>query len=157
MICGALRENSLSNHKKVIPFRQSGGPRSSQEKWQFSDYAGFEEWYQELSEEGQDTFDSVLKTNGNTPIPKHWNSSKMLQGEYKQEGLWEWCFFADGCQQRVIGVFGEKRKEAIFLLGCTHKQRIYQPAECLNTALKRAKEVRQGKAKLNGREVRSDI
>lgn len=110
MICRGLRENSLPNHKKVIPFRQSGGPRNSQEKWQFSDYAGFEEWYQELSEEGQDTFDSVLKTNGNTPIPKHWNSSKMLQGEYKQEGLWEWCFFADGCQQRVIGVFGKKRQ-----------------------------------------------
>ena len=141
----------------MISFRQSEGSEKAAEKWRFFDYAGFEEWYWGLSEEGRDTFDSMLKTNWNTPIPKYWNSSKMLQGEYKQEGLWEWCFFADGCQQRVIGIFGMKRREAIFLLGCTHKQRVYQPTDCLNTALKRAKEVQQGKATLNGRAVRSNL
>jgi hypothetical protein len=140
----------LQNHKKVIPFPSSG--------WCFFDYAKeIEDWYQGLSEEGQDIFQTLLKTNSKAVIPNQWTGCKMLQGKCKKEGIWEWRFFADYCQQRLLGIFGEGRKTAIFLIGCFHKQDIYTPPECLDSAIKRAREVRDGSAKLNERKVRSDF
>ena len=111
----------------MIPFRQPGKPEELPGKWEFLDYSGFEDWYNGLSEEGRDIFDSVLKTNWNTPIPLHWNSCKKLQGSYRKAGLWEWCFFADDCQQRAIGMFGANRKQAIFL------NRLYSQTKSVQT------------------------
>ncbi len=139
----------MQNHKKVIPF-----PSGS---WRFFDYADeIENWYQRLSE-GQDTFQALLKVNSKATIPIQWTGCKMLQGKYTNERLWEWRFLADGCQQRLLGMFGEERGTAIFLIGCSHKQTIYTPHDCLDTAIKRAREVRDGRAKLNKRAVRSDL
>jgi len=139
----------LQNHKEVIAFQSS--------EWRFFDYEDeIEDWYRELSEEGQDIFNALLKTNSKVSLPIHWNGCKMLQGECKKEGIWEWRFLADGRQQRLLGVFGESRKIAIFLIGCSHKQNIYKPSECLSTAIMRAKKVKQG-AKLNEREIRSNL
>jgi hypothetical protein len=130
--------------------------------WRFFDYLEaatnpIEDWYQSLSEEGQDTFDAILKWNHKAEIPIHWANSKMLQGECKEHGIWEWYFFADDRQQRLLGIFGEQRKQAIFLIACQHKQKRYQPTDCLNTAIKRAKEVRQKRAKTNERHVEENI
>ena len=44
----------------------------------------------------------------------------MLQGQCKQEGIWEWRFFADECQQRMLGIFGSNSREGICLIGCSH-------------------------------------
>ncbi len=115
-----------------------------------------EDWYRGLSEEGQDIFDALLKANQKAGPPTEWTGCKFLHGESKKEGIWEWFFFADDCQQRLLGIFGEKRKEAIFLIGCYHKNGNYTPANSLKTAIKRAKKVRQG-AKVYERQVRSDI
>jgi hypothetical protein len=144
----------LQNHKKVIPFPSLG--------WHFFDYLEgvnnpIESWYQGLSEAGQDMFDALLKLNQKAERPNDWNGCKMLQGECKEEGIWEWTFFADGCQQRLLGIFGWNRKEAIFLIGCYHKQKVYNPPKCLETAIRRAKEVRQRRAKVYERQVRSNI
>lgn len=144
----------MSNHKKVIPFTVVG--------WRFFDYLEgannpIEDWYQGLLEEGQDVFDAVLKLNQKAEHPANWQDCKMLEGEGKEQGIWEWRFFADGRQQRVLGIFGENRKEAIFLIGCTHKQRIYSPPNCLKTAVRRAKDFRNGKAVTRERKVRQDI
>ncbi|HME57981.1 MAG TPA: hypothetical protein VKF63_06570 [Terracidiphilus sp.] len=139
----------MQNHKKVIPFPSSG--------WRFFDYADeIEDWYQGLSEEGRDTFDTLLKTNSKATIPLQWSGCKMLKGKCKKEGIWEWRFFADDCQQRLLGIF-EGHRTAIFLIGCSHKQTVYKPPDCLDTAIKRAREVRDGQAKLSKREVRSDL
>jgi hypothetical protein len=81
----------------------------------------------------------------------------MMEGECKKHGIWEWRFFADGRQQRVLGIFGGNRKEAIFLIGCTHKQKVYTPPKCLPTAIKRAKEFRAGRARTRERQVSEDI
>jgi hypothetical protein len=118
-------------------------------QWHFFDFVEsgknvIESWYDGLDESGQELFDTLLKQNAKTPLPIHWGCSKVLQGEYKQEGLWEWRFFANGRQQRLLGIFSTKRKEAIFLIGCSHKDDVYTPPKCLETALKRAKQTRKG-------------
>jgi len=56
-----------------------------------------------------------------------------------------------------LGIFADERKEAIFLIGCYHKQKRYTPQDCVKTAIKRAKEVRKGVAKLNEREIKQVI
>lgn len=140
----------MKYHTNVIPFPVSA--------WSFFDYSTeIEDWCLGLSEEAEEIFQSLLKTNSKTSTPDQWLGCKMLQGECKSEGIWEWRFYADGRQQRVLGIFGEERKVAILLIGCSHKQRIYQPANCLDTAVKRAKEVRNGRAKLIKRAIRSDF
>jgi hypothetical protein len=151
----------LSNHKKVIPFRRVGTSEDEPVLWQFYDYAesgnDVHAWYEGLSEDGQDIFDALLKANANTLLPIHWQGSKMLQGKYKEHALWEWCFFADGAQQRLVGIFGDERKRAIFLIGCYHKQKIYKPSNCLDLAITRCKIVRLGKATLNAHTVPTDF
>jgi hypothetical protein len=136
------RKNYLPNHKEVIQFPSSG--------WRFFDYLEGEshpidDWYCGLSEEGQDIFDALLKANRKIEVPLHWGGVKFLQGECKQERLWEWRFFADDRQQRLIGMFSdEQRKQAIFLIGCSHKGGNYTPTDSLRTAITRAKTVRKG-------------
>jgi hypothetical protein len=149
-----VKRNHLSNHKKVILF-----PVAS---WRFFDYAegannAIDEWYQALSEEEQDTFDALLKQNQKIDLPIHWGGMKFMQGECKKEGVWEWRFRADGPQQRILGVFGTQRKHAVFLIGCYHKQQVYKPPECLTTAVKRAKAVREGSANVTERTIDSNF
>lgn len=150
----------MLNHKKVIPFPLE--VRDEPEGWRFFDYLEgesnpIEAWYQSLSEEGQFVFDSLLKAHRKASSPTEWNGCKFLQGECRQYRIWEWCFFADGRQQRLLGMFADERKKAIFLIGCYHKQKRYTPADCLNTAVRRAKDVQKGVAKLSERTVKNDI
>jgi hypothetical protein len=143
----------LQYHKKVIPFPSVG--------WRFFDCLEgvnnpIESWYQALSEEEQDTFDALLKPNQKIELPINWGGMKVMQGECKKEAIWEWRFRADGPQQRILGVFGEKRKHAVFLIGCYHKQEIYKPPDCLTTAIKRAKRGREGTTHVIERTIESD-
>jgi hypothetical protein len=148
----------LPNHLKVIPFKPAG---TFHAQWKFCDYVesgqDIDTWYEGLSEEGQDNFDSLLKTNANIPIPIHWQGCKMLQGKYKEYKLWEWCFFADNRQQRLVGIFADTQREAVFVIGCYHKQKVYKPLNCLDTAIIRAKKVRLGGATLNAHPIPTDI
>jgi hypothetical protein len=148
----------LSNHKKVISF-----PVSPVSGWRFWDCLEgirnpIEDWYQGLSEDdGQNIFDSIIKGNKKADNPTQWHDCKMLQGKAKEHGIWEWRFFADGKQQRLLGIFGRERKQAIFLIGCTHKQRVYDPPECIDTAIRKAKDVRAGRASTSERQITEDI
>jgi hypothetical protein len=128
-------------------------------RWRFFDYQDeIEKWYSDLSEEGQDIFDAILKANQKAESPTQWVSSKGLQGgRPKEHSIWEWYFRADGRQERLLGIFGKNQKEAVFLIGCSHKQNIYKPANCLETAVNRAKEVRKGTVNVYERTVKQDI
>ena len=146
----------MLNHKKVIPFRSG----LEAERWRFYDCLEgrtnpIEKWYRSLSEDGQYTFDALLKVHCKANSPTEWNSSKMLQGECKPHGIWEWVFVDTGHrrQERMLGIFGDKRKKAILLIGCYHKQKRYTPSDCLKTAIKNAKEVRNGTAELQERQI----
>jgi hypothetical protein len=114
-------------------------------RWRFFDYAeDIEEWYLALSEEAQDILNGLLKINSKTILPRDWIGCEMLQGACKEEGIWEWRFRADNIQQRLLGVFGQERGAAIFLIGCSHKQKVYKPTNCLQSAIKRAKDAKKG-------------
>jgi hypothetical protein len=139
----------LSNHKKVIPFPVS--------PWRFFDYADdIEDWYYGLSEEGQDIFEDLLKVNSKVHLPLNWLGCEMLQGACAEQGIWEWKFRADNVQQRLLGVFGEERRTAIFLIACIHKQKIYKPPDCLETAINRAKNIQKGE-KFRERKIRENL
>lgn len=150
----------LPNHKKVIQlvYRKS----EVDPPWRFFDCLENNrnvielDWYQGLSEEAQDIFDSLLKQNQKVSLPVHWSGMKFLKGDCQKEGIWEWRFFADDRQQRVLGIFAEQRKEAVFLIGCYHKQNVYTPAGCLETAIRRAKAVRKWRT-VSERKVKTDI
>jgi hypothetical protein len=144
----------------VIPFVSSRQQDIKPTLWTFSDYREgqnnvIQAWYDELEEEEQDVFESLLKVNGKESLPIHWQGCKVLQGDAKSEKIWEWRFGCGRIQQRLLGVFGPGRS-AIFLIGCNHKQKVYQPRDCITTAIKRAKLVKEGRVELDGRTARQD-
>ena len=147
----------LTYNNKVIEL-----PRS---KWGFFDFEHangndpIEDWYEnDLSEEGQYAFDALLRDNHKTELPIHWIGFKRyLKGKDKEQRIWELEFKADDRQYRVLGKFGSVRKQAILLCGCYHKQRVYTPADALETAYKRAKALAKGEAKLRERQIKENI
>ena len=136
---------------------------SGKEEWTFWDFVFFggsnpiEEWYQSLSEEGMFRFDSLLKTNGKTALPNNWVGSKFLRGKPAKYRIWELRFFADGRQYRVLGNFGEGRRQAVLLLGCYHQGRVYKPTDALEQAVKRAKMLAEKGATVYERPVEDSI
>jgi len=145
----------LRNHTKVIPF-------SSFTSWRFFDYVEgnqnpIEDWYKGLSEEGKFAFDFLLKNTQKTESHLHWGGFKYLRGKPKEERLWQLDFIADKRQYRLLGVFGDLRKQAVLILGCYHKGDVYTPQSSLETACKRAKLLREGKADTRERKIRTDF
>jgi phage-related protein len=130
--------------------------------WSFFDYAAdavnpIEEWYRkELSEEAQFTFDTLLKNQLKIESVLNWTGFKYLKGKPKEERIWQLDFIADKRQYRLLGVFGETRKQAVLILGCYHKGANYTPRDALEMARKRAKALREGRAELHERKIKSD-
>ncbi len=144
----------MQNHKKVIYL--------TPKLWTFYDYGEggtnyIEDWYRSVSEEAQFLFDDILKQNQKIEVPRYWVSSRPLSGgELKGHQLWEFRFFEGDIQHRVIGTFGDFRKQAVLLLGCYHKMKVYTPRDALTTARKRATNYRDGKARIYERKVKTD-
>lgn len=145
----------LQNHKKVIVF-------PSPPLWRFFDFVAdgrnlIEEWYRELSEEGKFTFDAILKNHQKIDSQLNWVGFKYLKGKPQEEHIWQLDFIADKRQYRLLGVFGQGRKNAVLILGCYHKGDNYTPREALETARKRAKALREGKAQISERPIKHDL
>jgi phage-related protein len=149
----------LQNHKKVIPFPGPTPPA----RWSFFDYVEggdnqIESWYQNLSEEARDAFDALLKNTCKIELPIHWTGFKYLKGMPKEERIWQLDFIADKRQYRALGIFGRVRKQAVVILGCYHKGDVYTPQNALETARKRARALREGRADdPSERKIKSDI
>jgi phage-related protein len=132
-------------------------------RWSFFDYGEdgcnlIEEWYQkDLTEEAQLTFDTLLKNQQKVESILHWTGFKYLKGKPKEERIWQLDFIADKRQYRLLGVFGEIRKHAVLILGCYHKGDNYTPRDALETARKRAKALREGRAEIYERKIKSDL
>jgi hypothetical protein len=130
--------------------------------WSFFDYMDggvnrVEEWYQQLTPEGKDTFDTLLKNTRKIESHLQWGGFKYLKGKPKEERIWQLDFRADKRQYRLLGVFGSVRKQAVLILGCYHKGDVYKPKEALDTACKRAKALRERRATTNERKVKDDL
>ena len=143
--------------KKVIRFK-------SEAYWSFWDFQyakdsnPIEDWYGQLSEEAARRLDALLKVNSKTDSPHQWVGFKrFLQGGLKQHRIWELEFHADKRQYRLLGKFGDVRKQAILLMGCYHKGRVYTPADALEQASKRAKLLAEGKAIICERPINEDF
>ncbi len=138
------------------------GPKEEEPKsWQYWDWGTAHNqpvggWYDGLSPEAKDKLDTLLKINAKTEIPIHWLGFKYMQGALKAQKIWQLSFHDAAGQVRVLGIFG-KRKQAILLIGCTHKGSVYTPPNALETAISRAKDFRNGMVKLYERPIRTDL
>lgn len=132
------------------------------QQWTFWDFVTvtntpIEDWYSSLSDEAQNLLRALLKNNSKIELPIHWIGWKgFLQGKYKSERIWELFFRADKRQYRVFCIWGDGKK-VILLVGCYHKGKVYTPADALDTALKRVKSLKEGRATLRERKIETDI
>jgi len=146
----------LSNHINVIPYRVPS-------YWSFLDYVEggtnrIEDWYLQLSHEGKDTFDALLKNTSKIESHLQWGGFKYLKGKPKEERIWQLDFRADRRQYRLLGIFGtNSRKQAVLVLGCYHKGDVYMPKEALDTAVRRVKALRGGRAVTCVRKINENI
>ena len=149
-------------------YDNNGAGQHSQGNWRFFDYSTLsenhiEEWYQNLSIEGQILFGSLLKNNYKTSLFKDWMGFRgFLRGKASTHKIWELGFKSDRRQNRILGIFSEQeRRQAIFLIGCYHKEKRYVPPNAIETACKRAnnlqKDLQEGRAVLNERTIKFDV
>ncbi len=116
--------------------------------WQFFDYGTkgstpVDDWLSVQPETVQDLFNGLIKDNSKIDDPKSWGGSRKMQGELAKEEIWEFRIKHGNVQYRLLGTFGQSKKQAVFLIGCTHKMNVYDPHDCLGTALKRARAVKK--------------
>ena len=119
-------------------------------EWRFLSYAvggkcSITAWLSDLSSRVDAAFQVRLDLLKVTLL---WNRKHCvpLKGR-KLEGLWEIRFKADDVQHRVIG-FQRANREFVMLIGCRHKQNVYDPHSALTTAVDRMNAVNEGKAEV---------
>jgi hypothetical protein len=147
----------LPNNKKVIPSSQSAS-------WAFYDWVDgdgsnpIEKWLAGESDEVRMVLNSTLKEAKKRRNHLEWLCFKrFLKGrKYEQERLWELKFHADRREFRLIGRFDGVMRAIVFC-GCYHKQSVYTPKDALDTALRRAKALSQGKAGRRERTIQDDL
>lgn len=153
-----VKRKRLTHNKKVIPFRQ---PKVT--TWSFADFVyptgnnPFESWYEQQTDEVQETIDSALKNMAKTEDHLNWTTWRgYLRGDAKRQKIWEIGFFVEGRQYRIFGIFSGS-KVVILLAGCYHKGKIYEPRDAIETATKRAAALREGTGITYARQVRIDL
>lgn len=131
--------------------------------WSFHDYLEGGQnpmgtWYSDdLSESGRYRFDSLLKNTAKTENHLQWGGFKLLKGEPKKHHIWQLDFIADARQYRVLGVFGSVRRQAVLLVGCYHKGKVYTPPNAVETACTRANKLQNKKAGTIERKIKNDL
>lgn len=148
----------MTHNKKVIPFRQ---PKSA--TWAFEDFVypngnnPVESWCEQLSDGVYQTLNSALKDMAKIENHLNWTTwRRYLQGKAKKHRIWEIGFFSEGRQYRILGVFAGS-KIVILLAGCYHKGKVYEPHDAIETAIKRAKALKEGTGTTNARQIISDF
>ena len=147
----------MTNHKKVIVL-----PKPKDGSWRFYGirYANgtqpLDDWFlHDLSEPAQFALIDALKDAQKIENPTDWLCFKRhLKGKLQKYKVWEiWFSCGDGRQYRVLGVIGSERKQAVFLMGCYHKSRVYTPSGALDTAFRRARDLDQKRVTVYERKI----
>lgn len=73
------------------------------------------------------------------------------QFRHLQDGLYEIKWEAGNVPYRALGF--DSGGYFVMVLGCTHKQSVYDPSNCITTALTRMREAKNGKRGIIGFEV----
>ena len=97
------------------------------------------DWYGGLSVQQKADTDEFLKNMRKTREWKPPEYRPRLRGD---DGLGELRWRSENKQHRLMGFFMKGIWYAV--LGCTHKQQVYDPADALATAKKRKKEIERG-------------
>jgi phage-related protein len=79
-----------------------------------------------------------------------------MQGKLRAEGVNELEFKADRRQYRLLLKF-DGELQVVILCGCFHKGDKWTPADALETTVKRAKALSQGKASRRERTIQDDL
>jgi hypothetical protein len=125
--------------------------------WQFMDYISLrgrnviQDWYAGLLMRERTDFDAFIRLLARTAEWRY-PDFRWLRGK-KYRGLGEIRFESEKKEHRVIGYFNLVPRQYIMLIGCFHKQRIYTPANALDTALQRKKLIEQGEGTLRERKL----
>jgi hypothetical protein len=117
--------------------------------WVFRDYVSpsgrnqIADWYTGLRPQVKADFDRLIQILERT---REWREPffKRLKGK-KYRGLGEFRWETARVQYRIIGCVGSRSGEYVLLIGCIHKGSVYNPPECLDTAVQRMKFLRDGK------------
>ena len=121
--------------------------------WKFMDFhseAGnslIEEWYSKLDAQAKADFDTTLK---NLSISPDWRGMKEFK-HLGRKGLCEIRFKTANVQYRAAGFFGPGSHTFSILVGAKKKQRVYDPHDAFDLALKRRDGLKQGKGSLRER------
>jgi hypothetical protein len=149
-------EVHLPNNKKVILSSQSGF-------WKFYDWVDsngsnpIEKWLAEQSDEVRMTFNSVLKEARKRRNYRDWPSFRhKMKGKPGDEGVNELGFKTEGKQYRLLVKF-DGELQTVILCGCFHKGGQWTPANALETTVKRARALAQGKAGRRERTIQDDL
>ena len=97
------------------------------------------DWYEGLSVQQKSDTDEFLKNMRKT---REWKPPEYRPRLRDGNGLGELRWRSENKQHRLIGFFMKGIWYAV--LGCTHKQQIYDPTDSLGTAKRRKKEIEQG-------------
>ena len=124
--------------------------------WTFMDYCSaggnnpISEWYESvLSVQQRADVDALLRVLRNSRI---WNVTDFRARIQGREGLSEIRLKSERTQIRLIGRQAPGFRY-VLLIGCTHKQQIYDPKSCLDTAERRKKEIDRGEASTREHEI----
>src|ERR1017187_8043577 len=103
-------------------------------------------WYTGLSvqEKGDtDTFLAMMRKTKDWKMPHYRPQLSATKGvkSAQMRGLGELRWVSANKQQRLLGFFGDGVWYAV--IGCTHKQAIYDPPDTLATAVKRKNEIQR--------------
>jgi hypothetical protein len=140
----------------VIPFPQP-------EFWRFYDWVDgdgsnpIEKWLTEQSDEVRMIFNSVLKEARKCRNYLEWPCFRhKMDDKLGAEGVNELGFKAEGRPYRLLVKFDGVLR-AVILCGCFHKGGKWTPTDALETTVKRARALSQGKASRRERTIQDDF
>ncbi|MGA3043307.1 MAG: hypothetical protein ABSF54_21235 [Bryobacteraceae bacterium] len=102
------------------------------------------DWYARLTVQEKADADEFLKDMRKT-IASDWRMPSYRPSLWGLKGIGELRWHSEKKQHRLLGFFLDGAWIAV--IGCTHKQQIYSPANALDTAKKYMNQIKGGKAR----------
>jgi|SRR6266850_2921146 len=124
--------------------------------WQFMDYISpqgrnvIDDWYKRLLRQEQSDFRALIRILAKT---RQWKYPALKQLKGKYQGMDELRFTSERKEHRVIGLVWPNPQQFTMLIGCFHKQRVYTPANALDTALQRKRFLERGEGSIRDRKI----
>lgn len=121
--------------------------------WKFMDFhseAGnnlIDDWYEDLDVQARADFDATLR---NLSITPDWRGLREFK-HLGRNGLCEIRFKTRNVQYRPTGFFGPGDRVFSIYVGAKKKQRVYDPPNAFELAIKRRDGLKQGKGSLRER------